>query len=237
MKISVKSNDSSFTPHPEADCTAVCVDVTPLKTVDSSFGQREVFKLVFESSILRDDDRPFLVWSRNFTPSLHEKSAFRAFLRQWFGRDLTAAELNEFDTESLIGRTARLSIVHSEYNGSTYANIALARADKSETPLKASGHYTRIKDREQDQDGRFRPASGGSSAPDWRRTKVHVGKHKGLDLGDLDRGAVEALVTKWLPNALEKEKPLKADRDLIAALQHASQALLADDEDNDTEPF
>ena len=64
-----------------------------------------------------------------------------------------------------------------------------------------------------------------------------MGKHKGLDLGDLDRDAVEALVTKWLPNALEKEKPLKADRELIAALQHAREALLADDEHDTNEPF
>jgi len=237
MKIKAKPDGSNFEPHPESDCTAVLVDVTPLKTVESNYGPREVFKLVFESSILRDDDRPFLVWSRNFTPSLHEKSAFRAFIRQWFGRDLTPAELDEFDTESLIGRTARLSIVHHDYNGNTYANIGLVRPDKSEDPLKPSGHYTRVKDREQDEDGKFRPASGGGSTPDWRRTKVHVGKHKGLDLGDLDRDAVEALVTKWLPNALEKEKPLKADRELIAALQHAREALLADDEDDENEPF
>jgi len=237
MKIKAKPDGSNFEPHPESDCTAVLVDVTPLKTVESNFGPREVFKLVFESSILRDDDRPFLVWSRNFTPSLHEKSAFRAFLRQWFGRDLTASELEEFDTETLIGRTARLSIVHNEYNGSTYANIGLIRPDKSEEPLEISGHYTRVKDRVQDEDGKFRPATGGGSSADWQRVKVHVGKHKGLDLGDLDRDSVEALVTRWLPKALEKEKPLKADRDLIAALQHAREALLADDEDDENEPF
>lgn len=236
MKITAKPNGSTFEPHPESDCTAVCVDVTPLKTADSNFGPREVFKLVFESSLLRDDKRPFLVWSRNFTPSLHEKSALRAFLRQWFGRDLTPAELNEFDTETLIGRTAKLSIVHNEFNGNTFANIGLVRPDKSESPLKPSGHYTRVKDREQDEDGKFRPASGGEASADWRRVKVHVGKHKGLDLGDLDREAVDALLGKWLPQALEMEKPLKADRELIAALQQAGEAMAAEvDEEN--EPF
>jgi len=237
MKISNKASGSTFEPHPEADCTAVCVDVTPLKSQETSFGKRDVFKLVFESGVLRDDDRPFLVWSRNFTPSLHEKSALRAFLKQWFGRDLTAAELDEFDTESLIGRTARLSIVHNDYNGNTYANIGLVRPDKSDSPLAPSGHYTRIEDREQDEDGKFRPASGGGSTPDWRRTKVHVGKHKGLDLGDLDRDAVMALLGKWLPVALEKEKPLKADRDLIAALQQASEAMASELDEEIDEPF
>lgn len=237
MKITTKPSGSNFEPHPEADCTAVCVDVTPLKPQETSFGTRDVFKLVFESSLKRDDDRPFLVWSRNFTPSLHEKSALRAFLRQWFGRDLTAAELDEFDTESLLGRTARLSIVHNDYNGSVYANIGLIRPDKSETPLKPSGHYTRVKDREQDEDGKFRPASGGGSAADWRRVKVHIGKHKGLDLGDLDREAVEALLGKWLPKALEMDKPLKADRELIAALQQASEAMASELDADSNEPF
>lgn len=237
MKLTAKQTSSNFEPHPESDCTAVCVDITPLKSQETSFGKRDVFKLVFESDMLRDDARPFLVWSRNFTASLHEKSALRAFLRQWFGRDLTAAELDEYDTESLLGRTARLSIVHTAYNNNTYANIGLIRPDKSETPLKASGHYTRVKDRELDEDGKFHPTSGGGSAAEWQRVKVHVGKHKGLDLGDLDRESVEALLAKWLPQALEMEKPLKSDRELIAALQQAKQALMPEDDKDESQPF
>ncbi len=38
---------------------------------------------------------------------------------------MTTAEQNEFDTESLIGRPARVSVIHNEYNGTTYANIGL----------------------------------------------------------------------------------------------------------------
>jgi hypothetical protein len=154
------------------------------------------------------------------------------------GRDLTTAEQNEFDTESLIGRPARVSVVHSDYNGTTYANIGLIRADKSGDPLKPSGKYVRQKDR-QNNDEKFRPASNGaeSGASDWRRVKVHVGKHSGLDLGELDREAVEALLTKWLPTALEMEKPLKADRELIAALKQAKAALSSDEDEEDNIPF
>ncbi|MFZ9938330.1 MAG: hypothetical protein ACO3JG_14930, partial [Luteolibacter sp.] len=178
---------------------------------------------------------------RGFTPSLHEKAALRAFLKQWFGRDLTKAEQDEFDTESLIGRPARVSVVHNDYNGTTYANIGLIRPDKSGEPLKPSGKYIRQKDR-QNNDERFRPAANSGStdgASDWRRVKVHVGRHAGLDLGELDRESVEALLTKWLPTALELDKPLKADRELIAALQQAKQALTPEDEDDkdENEPF
>ena len=220
---------SNFEPHPEADCVGICVDITPLKKIDSAFGPREVFKVVFETDVLRDDGRPHLVWSRSFTPSLHEKAAFRAFLKQWLGRELNAKEQAEFDTESLIGRPAKLSIVHNEYNGSTYANIGLIRPDRSPTPLKPTGKYVRVQDREEKRDEQFRPAQGGSDTPadnaDWRRTKVHVGKHKGLDLGDLDEESVRSLIEHWLPGALANPKPLKADRDLIAALQAVAAVL------------
>lgn len=236
----LKSNpDSNFEPHPEADCIGVCVDVTPLKRVDSAFGPREVFKLVFESDQLREDGRPYLVWSRGFTPSLHEKAAFRAFLKQWFGRDLTVKELAEFDTENLLGRTAKLSIVHNEYNGSVYANIGLIRPDRSPNPLKASGKYTRVQDRDEQRDEQFRPAEGGREADgaDWRRTKVHVGRHAGLDLGDLDEESVRALIERWLPDAMANPKPLKADRELIAALRAAAAMLGIGNQDDDDLPF
>ena len=231
MKLTAK-NDHAFEAHPEADCDAVCVDVTPLKKTPSAYGERETFKLVFETTELRQDGRPYLVWSRSFTPSLHEKSALRAFLRQWFGRDLTAAEQAGFETESLIGRTARLSVVHSDHNGNVYANIGLIRPDKSNSPLRPSGKYVRVADRAAG-DGQFRRAEGTAEAADWRRVKVHVGRHAGLDLGDLDREAVEALVTRWLPDAMANPKPLKADRELSEALQQAAAVLgLTVEDDN-----
>lgn len=238
MKLSATGSTTPFEAHPEFDGQAVCVDVTPLKKTQSAYGERETFRLVFETTELRQNGSPFLLFSRSFTPSLHEKAALRAFLKQWFGRELTSAEQAEFDTESLIGRPARVSVVHNEYNGTVYANIGLIRADKSGEPLKPSGKYVRQKDR-QNNDQKFRAASNSNEAAeptDWRRVKVHVGRHSGIDLGELDRESVEALATKWLPTALEIEKPLKADRELIAALQQAKQALADEDEDDDI-PF
>lgn len=237
MKLSATGSTTPFESHPEFDGQAVCVDCTPLKKAQSAYGERETFRVVFETTELRQDGKPYLLFSRSFTPSLHEKAAFRAFLKQWFGRDLTTSEQNEFDTESLIGRPARVSVVHNEYNGQTYANIGLIRADKSGEPLKPSGKYVRQKDR-QNNDEKFRPASNsGEASSDWRRVKVHVGRHTGIDLGELDRDSVQALLTKWLPTALEMEKPLTADRELIAALQQAKQALSSEDDEEDNIPF
>jgi hypothetical protein len=237
MKLSATGSATPFEAHPEYDGQAVCVDCTPLKKTNSTYGERETFRIVFETRELRQDGKPYLLFSRGFTPSLHEKAALRAFLKQWFGRDLTTAEQNEFDTESLVGRPARVSVVHNDYNGTTYANIGLIRADKSGEPLNPSGKYVRQKDR-QNNDEKFRPASNsGEASSDWRRVKLHVGRHTGIDLGELDRESVEALLTKWLPTALEMEKPLKADRELIAALQQAKQALASDEDEEDEIPF
>jgi len=226
MKLSAQAN-KPFDTHPEYNGLAVCVDVTPPKTVQTDYGPKEQFRLVFETTQLREDGRPYLVWSRGFTTSLGEKAALRAFLKQWFGRDLTAAEQKEFDTDTLIGRMAQLVIVHTEgRNGETYANIGLIRPDKSGNTLAPSGKYIRVKDR-QDKDTSYnrvsQPASDATqAADDWHFTKVHVGKHQGLDICELDQAAVRGLYDNWLPIAKALAKPLKADRDLMFAVEQAA---------------
>lgn len=226
MKLTAQSN-KPFDTHPEYNGNAVCVDVTPPKTVQTDYGPKEQFRFVFETTQLRDDGKPYLVWSRGFNTTLGEKSALRAFLKQWFGRDLTAAEQQEFDTDTLIGRNAQIVIVHNEgRNGEVYANIGLIRPDKSGAGLKPSGKYTRVKDR-QDKDASYnrvsQPASQDTQpADDWRFTKVHVGKHQGLELCELDQVAVRSLCENWLPIAKAMTKPLKADRDLMAAVEKAA---------------
>jgi hypothetical protein len=133
-----------------------------------------------------------------------------------------------------------VAVVQNEYNGQTYANIGLIRPDKSAEPLQALGQIRAPEGAPNRTTGTSaRPAADDASGgEDWRRVRVHVGKHKGLDLGDLDREAVEALAAKWLPQALEMDKPLKADRELIAALRKAGEAL-ADGRGTDggDEPF
>jgi hypothetical protein len=52
---------------------------------------------------------------------------------------------------------------------------------------------------------------------------VHVGKHQGLELCELDQAAVCGLHENWLPIGKALVKPLKADRELIAALEKAAE--------------
>jgi len=220
------------------------VDMTPLRKQQSQYGERDVFKGVFEVDAERDDGTPYCVWTKNFTPSLNEKSNFRKFVRGLLGRDLTKEEMADFDTESLIGKTAHLVVVHEHKDGETYANIAACTPDKSGEPMKASGKYVRVKDRPPREAGGYRraeplKAEGGTrnaeSGNDLGATKIHVGKCKGLEVRDLSPEQVGALIANWLPAAKSNPKPLADDKRLIAALEawQEAQAATATKEDDD----
>lgn len=228
----IKNNSSNFEPCPEYTGRAVCVDVTPLKKQQSQFGERDVFKIVFETTIEREDGSRFCAWSRNFTPTLNEKANFRKFLRGWLGRDLTKEELEGFDTDTLIGRAAQVVVVHEHKDGETYANIVACTPDKAKEPLNASGKYVRVKDRSaKEQAGPAAHTAGAGSGGGYRRaeqpasegtdlgaTKIHVGRCKGLEVRDLAPEQVQALIENWLPTAKANAKPTADDRRLMGAL-------------------
>ncbi|MES2995882.1 MAG: hypothetical protein V4733_03640 [Verrucomicrobiota bacterium] len=237
MKLSEKKG-GDFTPHPETEGTvkAVIVDVTPLKKVQSEFGERDVFRLVFETEVTDDEGKRFCIWSRPYTPSLNEKANFRKDVKKLLGRDLTAQELSEFDTESLINIGVLLIVQQEEgKNGQTYSVISFLAPDKTGKTLKSSASYKRVKDREPRGDDAT--SGGGSSyrnAPkaaegegraDWQKTKVHVGKHAGVDLGDMDEAAVKMLIEKWLPEHKANAKPKADDKRLGAALEEVASLL------------
>ncbi|MEZ5275512.1 MAG: hypothetical protein R3F07_03925 [Opitutaceae bacterium] len=243
MKIS-NTNSGGFKPCPDYSGSAVCVDVTPPQTVHSQYGDRKVFKVVFEVDEAREDGKRFAVWSAPFTPNLGEKANFRKFTRSWFGRDLTAQELDEFETEDLIGKPAHLVVSQQEAeNGNTYSNIVVIKPDKSTSPLKPSGDFVRKKDRED------KPTEGsgsrysrveqpeGASREDWMKTKVHVGKHEGVELGELDEDAVITLIENWLPGFRGTKKPRAADKRLAAALVEAEKALNTTAEEEEESPY
>lgn len=240
----IKTNNSHFEACPEFTGKGVIVDVTPLRKQQSQFGERDVFKVVLEVDIARDDGTPYCVWSKNFTPTLNEKSNLRKFVRGLLGRDLTKAELEDFDTESLIGKAAQLVVVQEHKDGETYANIMACTPDKSGAPLKASGKYVRVKDRQTQSGhtGAGAPGNGGyrrtqqaeDTSGDLGATKIHVGKCKGLEVRDLAPEQVGALIQNWLPTAKANAKPTADDKRLMAALEawQASQAGTAAEDDN-----
>lgn len=225
MKLSEKKQ-SNFTPHPETEgpIKAVLVDVTELKKRMTQYGEKDEFRLVFETEVMdEENDRRFCIWSRGYTPSLNEKAALRKDLKKMMGRDLTSAELGEFDLEALIGFGVKLIIQHETKEDRTYANISFMAPDRDKTTLKPSGKYTRIRDREVDGAAPQEKATGTS----WETVTVHIGKYKGKLLGEVDEAGVATLIEKWLPKALADSKA--EDAALAAALTELSALIGGDD--------
>lgn len=237
MIISAKGGGKDFAPCPEYTGRAVCVDVTPLKEYETQYGVKAKFKFAFEID-LQDDSRdpvqPWVVMTKPMVPSLHEKAALTAFLKDWFGRKLTDKETVGLDLETLIGRPCNVVIVHeqSQDGSKTYANIKLLTPHKTGEPLKPSGLWKRIQDRpakegaegntgggSKDSSYRKTQSGGTSEDQDLSKTKVHVGRHKGIELRELTEEAIVALIDAWLPGAKANVKQTADDKRLIKALE------------------
>lgn len=215
-------NSQSFEPHPEYTGRAVCVDVTPLKEVETRFGKQNKFRIVFETEENGTDGKPLAVWSMGFTPSLHEKAGFRQFLKKWYGRDLSEVELDGFETEDLIGKPAFLVVVHEHQGDKTYANIASCTPHKAGEPLKPSGKFVRAQDRNKNSSYVKTEAPAGSepvSGSNILATKVHVGRFAGIEVRELSGDAIAALTKNWLPTAKSNPKQTADDKRLVAALE------------------
>jgi hypothetical protein len=226
MKLSEKRN-SNFTPHPETDgpIKAVLVDITELKKRVTQYGEKDEFRLVFETECEdEENDRRFCIWSRGYTPSLNEKAALRKDLKKMMGRDLTQLELDEFDMESLIGHGVKLIIQHEHKDDKTYANISFIAPDKDKA-LKPSGKYKRIRDR--DTDAPAEQTEAKAEASGWESVVVHVGKYKGKALGEVDEAGVASLISNWLPKAKAGGKA--DDAALVAALTELDGILNGED--------
>ena len=247
MIISATGGKKDFAPCPEFSGRAVCVDVTPLKEYETEYGVKQKFKFAFEIE-LQDDSRdpvqPWVVFTKPMVPSLHEKAALTKFLKDWFGRKLTDQENKSLDLESLIGRPASLVIGHEQSaDGSkTYANIKLIMAHKAGEPLAASGLWVRLQDRPaKDGDSKAAPATGDSSfrktsgggqpaTDDPSKVKVHVGKHKGIELRELTEESITSLIEHWLPKARAEVKQSADDKRLINGLTWYQAKFKADEE-------
>ena len=247
MIISATGGKKDFEPCPEFSGRAVCVDVTPLKEYETEYGVKQKFKFAFEIELQdesRDPVQPWVVFTKPMVPSLHEKAALTKFLKDWFGRKLTDQENKSLDLESMIGRPASLVIGHEQSaDGSkTYANIKLIMAHKAGEPLAASGLWVRLQDRPaKDGDAKAAPATGDSTfrktsgggqpaTDDPSKVKVHVGKHKGIELRELTEESITSLIEHWLPKARAEVKQTADDKRLINGLTWYQTKFKADEE-------
>ena len=246
MGITVTSNKGggNFEPCPEYTGRAVCVDITPLKAYETQYGTKQKFKIAFELDLIdksRNPVQPWVVMTAPMTPSLHEKAGLTRFLKDWFGRPLTAEETNNLNLDSLIGRPATVVIVHekSQDGTKTFANIKLIMAHKAGEPLKPSGLWVRLEDRPPKDDDQVKIVTPATADPvRLADIKVHVGKFRGTPLSELTSDAVRGLAEHWLPKA--KVAPGKSPEDimLIAAVTKRLEEISAMEDPSDSDiPF
>lgn len=238
MGITVTSNKGggNFEPCPEYTGRAVCVDITPLKAYETQYGTKQKFKIAFELDLIdksRNPVQPWVVMTAPMTPSLHEKAGLTRFLKDWFGRPLTAEETNNLNLDSLIGRPATVVIVHekSQDGTKTFANIKLIMAHKAGEPLKPSGLWVRLEDRPPKEDDKVTIVTPANADPvKLADIKVHVGKFRGTPLSELTSDAVRGLAEHWLPKA--KVAPGKSPEDimLIAAINKRMEEISAQED-------
>ena len=244
ITVSKKQGGGNFTPCPEYTGRAVCIDITPLKTYETEHGTKQKFKIAFEIDILdksRNPVQPWVIMTAPMTASLHEKGILTKFLKDWYGRALTAEETVSLDLDTLIGRPATLVIAHelSEDGSRTYSNIKLIMPHKSGEPLKPSGLWVRMQDRPPKDDDKAKTVTPATAAPvKIGDIKVHVGKFRGIALSELTHEAVRGLAEHWLPKAKVNSGKSPEDILLIGAVTQRMEEINAQEDPTDSDiPF
>ncbi|MBN2644626.1 MAG: hypothetical protein JXR59_04035 [Desulfuromonadaceae bacterium] len=138
--IATETAGSSFSPVPEGVHAAACCWLIDCGTQHSEQFAKDARKLVIafelpEERIEIDGEDKSRIISRQFTLSLHENAALRAFLEAWRGKRFTAQELTGFDLHAVLGAPCQLQILHRENQGKTFANIASIMPKAKGAPL------------------------------------------------------------------------------------------------------
>lgn len=133
MEIIASTNSgSSFEPIPAGTHVARCYSMIFLGTIKTDFQGQEkwqpkvqiTFELPLEKRVFKEEngEQPF-VKSKEYTLSLGDKANLRKDLESWRGKKFSDDEAKGFDICKLLGKACMISIVHTEKNGNTYANI------------------------------------------------------------------------------------------------------------------
>lgn len=124
-------NTILYKPAPAGNHVAICTGVIDLGTQEKIWEGKSswvpTIRLLWElTDELREDGKPFTL-TRDFTLSLHERSALRAFLQGWRGKAFTDEELQGFDVAKLLEVPCMLNVVHVPgKDGRTFANVTAA---------------------------------------------------------------------------------------------------------------
>lgn len=127
--ITVKDEGKKFAPHPEGTFPAVCVDVIDLgERVETWDGKEKLsykIALVFDAGEDNADTGERFYIHPEFTASMGQRAALRAFLESWRGKSYTDDQARQgIPVDKLVGAGALLTIEHkTSASGRTYAKV------------------------------------------------------------------------------------------------------------------
>lgn len=152
MAFIVADNKKEFAPPPEGLQHSVCCDVYDMGVVDGPFGPQHKLQISWQTDERDEKGRRYLV-IRTYTASLNEKGKLRPMLESWRGKKFTAAELEGFDIEKLIGANCQLQIIHKlKADGAKGYDVqAVVPAPKGVAALRVDPDFVRKQDRVDDK--------------------------------------------------------------------------------------
>lgn len=142
-----KPEGGDFEPCPAGNQFAVCNRLIDLGTQETSFNgkPKRQHKLYIEFQVPSErtsEGEPFAVGNR-YTFSSSDRATLRKHLESWRGKKFADEEIEGFDLQNILGKPCCLNIVHTERNGSVYADIAsVGGIPKGSTPPALEGDVT-----------------------------------------------------------------------------------------------
>lgn len=134
---------------PEYKGPAKIVDMTQIATVETKFGEKEMFRFILEINQKDEDGRYHTCATSRMTPTLDERSNLRKFIEKVIGEPLDEKTLRVtgFESDDLIGAYCEVIIGHTKKeDGTIYANIEYVGHLKA-VPEKWTSDYARQEDR------------------------------------------------------------------------------------------
>lgn len=130
MEFIVKNEGSAIEPLNEGLYTGVCTKLVDLGWQYNEKYDKKQHKLMIgwdiagEKIELSDGQKVNRTMWKEYSTSLGEKSRLRQDLQSWRGKAFTLTELAGFNLCQILGTACQIQIIHTERNGTTYANIS-----------------------------------------------------------------------------------------------------------------
>ena len=107
------------------------------------------------------------VIGKTYTASMNEKANLRHHLESWRGKQFTDEEAESFDVSAILGKPCMLTVMHTQKDGKTYANIAgIGALPKGISPKTIIPEMTPILYAAPDNIATY------PMLPDWLRKKI-----------------------------------------------------------------